>query len=103
MLFIVNFLFFLNLLSLLCLLGHMIKDHYKSNLILILVGLDSYQASTFLQTLGRYNKLKALMALTLTPIIDLTMTFFVPYILQTLEFIISNRTLVEEPLHGLAW
>ena len=39
----------------------------------------------------------------IAPIIYLTMTFFVPYILQTLEFIISNRTLVEEPFHGLGW
>ena len=39
----------------------------------------------------------------IAPIIYLTKTFFVPYILQTLEFIISNKTLVEEPFHGLAW
>ena len=38
----------------------------------------------------------------IAPIIYLTMTLFVPYILQTLEFIISNRTLVEEPFPSLA-
>ena len=67
--------FFLIYFLLLSLLGQMIKEHYNFNLILILVRLDSCQASTCTHRLGPYNRFDPNVS-NIAPIIDLTMTFF---------------------------
>ena len=53
----------------------MIKEHYKLNLILILVRLDSCQASTCTHRLRPYNRFDPNVS-NIAPIIDLTMIFF---------------------------
>ena len=60
-------------------------------------------SSLFILNWNFFNDMEERLMVTRNVNSYLTMTFFVPYILQTLEFIISNRTLVEEPFHGLGW
>ena len=73
------FYFFLNFFLVSSLLGQMIKEHYNFNLILILVRLDSCQASTCTHRLGPYNRFDPNVS-NIAAIIDLTMTFCLIYI-----------------------